>query len=88
MTIHESQTSSRSNMETGVPGFDEILGGGLVSGWVYLLEGMAGAGKTILSLRELFIWSQGLDVIESPVSPANVVSAQGLSATLTPRRKK
>ncbi|ORC52337.1 ATPase domain-containing protein [Paraburkholderia terricola] len=49
MTIHESQTSSRSNVETGVPGFDEILGGGLVSGGVYLLEGMAGAGKTILS---------------------------------------
>jgi len=37
-------------METGVPGFDEILGGGLVGG-------------------------------------ASVVSAQGLSATLTPRRK-
>jgi circadian clock protein KaiC len=36
-------------VETGVPGFDEILGGGLVSGGVYLLEGMAGAGKTILS---------------------------------------
>ena len=49
MTIHESQTPSRSNIETGVPGFDEILGGGLVSGGVYLLEGMAGAGKTILS---------------------------------------
>ena len=49
MTIHESQTPSRSNVETGVPGFDEILGGGLVRGGVYLLEGMAGAGKTILS---------------------------------------
>src|SRR6266702_2624624 len=49
MTIHESQTSPRPNMETGVPGFDQILGGGLVSGGVYLLEGMAGAGKTILS---------------------------------------
>ncbi|ANB75202.1 ATPase domain-containing protein [Paraburkholderia phytofirmans] len=49
MTTHESQTSSRPNMETGVPGLDEILGGGLVSGGVYLLEGMAGAGKTILS---------------------------------------
>ncbi|WP_429251618.1 RAD55 family ATPase [Paraburkholderia sp. GAS333] len=59
MTNHESQTSSRpgamrsdaarSNVETGVPGFDEILGGGLVRGGVYLLEGMAGAGKTILS---------------------------------------
>ncbi|HEY2609027.1 MAG TPA: ATPase domain-containing protein [Paraburkholderia sp.] len=40
---------ARRNVETGVPGFDEILGGGLVSGGVYLLEGMAGAGKTILS---------------------------------------
>jgi circadian clock protein KaiC len=62
MTTHESSTSSpfapsdaprpptaRRNVETGVPGFDEILGGGLVSGGVYLLEGMAGAGKTILS---------------------------------------
>ncbi|MBB5442726.1 MULTISPECIES: ATPase domain-containing protein [unclassified Paraburkholderia] len=41
--------AARRNVETGVPGFDEILGGGLVSGGVYLLEGMAGAGKTILS---------------------------------------
>ncbi|NML32466.1 ATPase domain-containing protein [Paraburkholderia antibiotica] len=59
MTTDESKTSSpspasrpdaaRRNVETGVPGFDEILGGGLVSGGVYLLEGMAGAGKTILS---------------------------------------
>ncbi|MFM0341690.1 RAD55 family ATPase [Paraburkholderia fungorum] len=49
MTIHDSQTPHRSNVETGVPGLDEILGGGLVRGGVYLLEGMAGAGKTILS---------------------------------------
>ncbi|CAB3784585.1 hypothetical protein GCM10011400_65140 [Paraburkholderia caffeinilytica] len=49
MTIHESQTSFRSDVETGIPGFDEILGGGPVSGEVCLLESMAGAGKTILS---------------------------------------
>ncbi|MEC5404189.1 ATPase domain-containing protein [Paraburkholderia sp. MPAMCS5] len=49
MTSHEIQTSLRANVETGVPGLDEILGGGLVRGGVYLLEGMAGAGKTILS---------------------------------------
>src|ERR1700761_150125 len=50
MTIHETRSSSsRSNVETGVPGLDEILGGGLVRGGLYLLEGMAGAGKTILS---------------------------------------
>ncbi|MBW0449557.1 ATPase domain-containing protein [Paraburkholderia phenoliruptrix] len=49
MTMYESPTSPRANVETGVPGLDEILGGGLVQGGVYLLEGMAGAGKTILS---------------------------------------
>ncbi|ALK32722.1 ATPase domain-containing protein [Burkholderia plantarii] len=37
------------NVETGVPGFDEILGGGFVRGGLYLIEGMASAGKTILS---------------------------------------
>ena len=33
----------------GVPGLDDILGGGLVKGGLYLIEGMAGAGKTTLS---------------------------------------
>jgi circadian clock protein KaiC len=37
------------NVTTGVPGLDDILGGGLVEGGLYLIEGMAGAGKTILS---------------------------------------
>ncbi|WP_061160056.1 ATPase domain-containing protein [Caballeronia temeraria] len=37
------------NVTTGVPGLDEILGGGFVEGGLYLIEGMAGAGKTILS---------------------------------------
>ncbi len=49
MISRASQASSRSNVETGVPGLDAILGGGLVSGALYLIEGMAGAGKTILS---------------------------------------
>src|ERR1700744_6504381 len=38
-----------NSVTTGVPGLDDIVGGGLVRGGVYLLEGMAGAGKTILS---------------------------------------
>ncbi|HEX8828117.1 MAG TPA: ATPase domain-containing protein, partial [Xanthobacteraceae bacterium] len=37
------------NVTTGVAGLDDILGGGLVEGGLYLIEGMAGAGKTILS---------------------------------------
>lgn len=41
--------ASDGNVTTGVPGLDDILGGGLVEGGLYLIEGMAGAGKTILS---------------------------------------
>lgn len=40
-------------MPTGIPGFDEILEGGLVPNRSYLLVGPAGAGKTVLSLQWL-----------------------------------
>lgn len=40
-------------MSTGVPGCDEILGGGLIAGRSYLIGGDAGAGKTIFSLQWL-----------------------------------
>jgi circadian clock protein KaiC len=49
MTSDSTSAQARSTVETGVPGLDVILGGGLVSGGLYLIEGMAGAGKTILS---------------------------------------
>lgn len=38
---------------TGVPGLDEILGGGLPADCVYLLEGVPGSGKTTISLQFL-----------------------------------
>ncbi|VXC02260.1 putative circadian clock protein, KaiC [Burkholderia sp. 8Y] len=43
------RAANDDNVTTGVPGLDDILGGGLVGGGLYLIEGMAGAGKTILS---------------------------------------
>jgi circadian clock protein KaiC len=43
--------SSRSTL--GVPGLDEILGGGLVPGRVYLVDGDPGSGKTTLALQFL-----------------------------------
>ena len=39
--------------KTGVPGLDDILGGGFVPNRLYLIEGDPGTGKTTLALRYL-----------------------------------
>lgn len=44
-------------VETGIPGLDKILQGGIVKGNTVLISGMAGAGKTIFCSQ--FLW-QGL----------------------------
>ena len=36
-------------MSTGCGGLDQVLGGGLVSGQFYLLQGEPGSGKTTLA---------------------------------------
>lgn len=36
-------------VETGIPGLDRILGGGLLKGGIYLIMGTPGTGKTILA---------------------------------------
>jgi circadian clock protein KaiC len=38
---------------TGIPGLDDVLGGGFTPNRVYLIEGNPGSGKTTLSLRWL-----------------------------------
>jgi circadian clock protein KaiC len=38
---------------TGIPGLDDILGGGFAANRLYLIEGMPGAGKTTLSFQFL-----------------------------------
>ena len=40
-------------LRMGVPGLDDILGGGLVANRLYLLEGAPGAGKTTVALQFL-----------------------------------
>jgi circadian clock protein KaiC len=40
-------------ISTGIPGFDEVLGGGLPQGHLYLIEGESGAGKTTVGLQFL-----------------------------------
>ncbi len=41
-------------IQSGIPGFDSIVGGGLIQDRVYLLAGPAGAGKTIFSAQFLY----------------------------------
>ena len=38
---------------TGIPGLDDVLGGGFTANRVYLIEGSPGSGKTTLALRWL-----------------------------------
>ena len=43
-----------TRIQSGIPGFDQIVGGGLIRDRVYLLAGPAGAGKTIFSSQFLY----------------------------------
>jgi circadian clock protein KaiC len=40
-------------LSTGIAGLDDILHGGLAKGFLYLIEGDPGAGKTTLALQFL-----------------------------------
>jgi circadian clock protein KaiC len=42
-----------NRLPSGVPGLDDVLGGGLTSNRLYLIEGTPGAGKTTLGLQFL-----------------------------------
>lgn len=43
----------RGLLSTGISGLDDILHGGLATGFIYLIEGNPGAGKTTLALQFL-----------------------------------
>src|SRR5437879_10401949 len=48
------QLQQLQRIPSGIPGFDQIVGGGLIRDRVYLLAGPAGAGKTIFSSQFLY----------------------------------
>jgi len=47
----EKQTQERGLLKMGVPGLDDVLGGGLTAHRLYLLEGAPGAGKTTVAIQ-------------------------------------
>ena len=59
MTEHEANAAAGGEPEiervpSHVPGLDTILCGGFLSGGVYLIEGLAGAGKTVLASQIIY----------------------------------
>src|ERR1700760_3809513 len=48
-----SAAGSTERASTGIPGLDDILGGGLTPNRFYLVEGTPGTGKTTLALQFL-----------------------------------
>jgi len=49
--LDNEDSDRRVWLETGVPGLDTILSGGLLQGGLYVVEGHAGTGKTILGFQ-------------------------------------
>jgi circadian clock protein KaiC len=51
--MSDQNTSSTAFISTGIPGLDNVLGGGLTRDRLYLVEGDPGSGKTTLALQFL-----------------------------------
>ena len=49
----KQSSPSNDKCVTGIPGLDDVIGGGLPSRRIYLIEGAPGAGKTTLALQFL-----------------------------------
>src|SRR6478735_918569 len=47
------RATSSARASTGIPGLDDILGGGVTANRFYLVEGTPGTGKTTLALQFL-----------------------------------
>ncbi len=48
------EPGAAARVPTGIPGFDELCGGGILRNRSYLLSGAAGAGKTIFGLQYIY----------------------------------
>ncbi|WP_416398586.1 ATPase domain-containing protein [Allohahella sp. A8] len=83
--MSSQNTHTKAFLSTGIPGLDNILGGGLTKDRLYLLEGDPGAGKTTMALQFLVEGAaQGETVLyitlaENEVELRAVAEAHGFS---------
>lgn len=54
----ESGGLARRRLASGIPGLDEVLGGGLIPGGIYVLVGGPGTGKTVIANQLCFACAQ------------------------------
>jgi len=77
--------NNQTRLSTGVPGLDDILRGGLATGFLYLIEGSPGAGKTTLALQFLIAGAQNgekglyISLAESEAELRYVAASHGLN---------
>jgi circadian clock protein KaiC len=53
ITLLDEAEQNETLLQVGVPGLDDVLGGGLTANRLYLLEGAPGAGKTTVAMQFL-----------------------------------
>lgn len=53
-TLHTPKIARLTRINTGIAGLDTILGGGMVRGSAYIMQGPPGAGKTIMANQMCF----------------------------------
>lgn len=76
---------SQLRLSTGIVGLDDILHGGLAKGFLYLIEGNPGAGKTTLALQFLIAGAKNgekglyLSLAESESELRHVADSHGMN---------
>ena len=79
------RTYEQVRLSTGIPGLDDILHGGLPKGFLYLIEGTPGAGKTTLALQFLIQGASAgenglyISLAESEIELHHVAASHGMN---------
>jgi circadian clock protein KaiC len=74
-----------TRLSTGISGLDDILNGGLAKGFLYLIEGSPGAGKTTLALQFLIAGAKKgekglyISLAESDAELRHVAASHGMN---------